>query len=74
MPRDPKFDPPEPDGAAERLRQFEQARGFDPDAGEPVEETDENPETDAGDAVGEPPPDGTTTDSAADNEGENGHA
>src|SRR5215216_6309252 len=41
MPRAPHLKPPEDSGAAERLRQFEQSRGIEPDPGIPPFPQDE---------------------------------
>jgi len=42
MPRAPHLKPPEDSGAAERLRQFEQSRGIEPDPGIPPFPQDED--------------------------------
>jgi hypothetical protein len=53
MPKTPGLEPPGPDGgAAERMRQFEEARGLEPDVGTPPEEV---PEEEAAESTDRPP-------------------
>jgi hypothetical protein len=49
MPRAPDLEPSEDSGAAERLRQFEESRGIEPDPGIPPFPPDEDADA-AGDA------------------------
>jgi hypothetical protein len=54
MPRAPDLEPPEDSGAAERLRQFEESRGIEPDPGIPPFPQDEDEDADAAaDAAGD---------------------
>lgn len=75
MPRPPDHGPPDDGGdrAAERLRQFEQARGLppddaveDPDGATDCERTDDGEDTGNGECTGTPAPDGPASEDEED--------